>query len=579
MSKINSIGKLQIENDKLYKDNVRLRERVSELVNESNQQKKKINKLEKEIEIKIEKAVQKALKKFETEEIKKLKEENEELRNKVFKLEKLLNISSKTSSLPPSQDPIWIKDTKVYDARSQKSSDDKKPIGGQLGHKKHSLKHFSDYEKFDTIEHKIKKCSNCSCTSLTSVGEEIHDEIDFEIIIKKIRHKYIKYKCEECGEIVMEKVPENLTAENQYGANVQALGLALVDFGDVSYKRTRDMINGLTGGEIIPSEGYLVKLPKRASKGLQKFIYEAEEGIINSEVVQHDDGVISIGKTANDKKEELEELINKSEKELTEEEIKKLNEEIKKNFKGIMRAYTDGEIKLYKAHTSKNGDTYKEDNILTRLSDKTTVVHDHMKFNYNDLFAFKNAECNIHPIRKGRGIKANTEHEWPDKIANLLEDFNDKRNKLIKDKKDKFEPKDLEYLNAEYDKIISAGFSEYEGFKHKDLYKEELNLLEFFRDFKKELLEWSLNFSVPFTNNLCETMIRLVKSKMKISYLFKNIETAKYYADIISYTETCFSFGVNRYDAIKRLFSGNPYTIKELREIKKQKEDEEKDAC
>ena len=48
---------------------------------------------------------------------------------------------------------------------------------------------------------------------------------------------------------------------------------------------------------------------------------------------------------------------------------------------------------------------------------------------------------------------------------------------------------------------------------------------------------------------------------MKISYSFKNIESARYYADIITYTETCFSFEINRYQAIKRLFEDNPYTL------------------
>ena len=42
-----------------------------------------------------------------------------------------------------------------------------------------------------------------------------------------------------------------------------------------------------------------------------------------------------------------------------------------------------------------------------------------------------------------------------------------------------------------------------------------------------------------------------------------------YYTDIITYTETCYSFGVNRYQAIKRLFDDNPYTVQELYEIKK----------
>ena len=87
---------------------------------------------------------------------------------------------------------------------------------------------------------------------------------------------------------------------------------------------------------------------------------------------------------------------------------------------------------------------------------------------------------------------------------------------------------------------------------------------------------WSKNFSVSFTNNLCEAMIRLVKSKMKISYSFKNIESAQYYADVITYTETFFNFGINRYEAIERLFNDVPYTIDELEKIKKSQKKKEK---
>jgi hypothetical protein len=63
---------------------------------------------------------------------------------------------------------------------------------------------------------------------------------------------------------------------------------------------------------------------------------------------------------------------------------------------------------------------------------------------------------------------------------------------------------------------------------------------------------------------------------MKISYSFKNIESAQYYADIITYTETCFNFGVNRYEAIERLFNDNPYSIEELYKLIEPQEDNEK---
>lgn len=562
-----SLGKLQCQNDKLSKDNTRLRDKVDEQKAEIYQLRRKINKLVEEVDDKIAKTVANALANFESNEIKQLEEENRNLKDRIFKLEQRLNISSDTSSLPPSKDSLWKKDTKVYDSRSQKSTTNN--IGGQFGHKKHKLSKFNDDEITETIEHKLDKCPECNSKNLTFTGFDIHDEFDFDIKIKKIRHNFAQYKCQDCGEFINVKVPNSLCAENQYGPNVQTLGLALIDFGDVSYKRTRDFIKGITNDEIIPSEGYLGKLPKRASNNLQDFIFDCEEEIVHSTNVQHDDGVIKIGKTDKDKEDELNEIIEKKKEELTDEDKKKLNDEIKKNFKGVIRAYTNGEVMLYKAHTSKDADTYTEDNILTRLTENTTVVHDHMKYNYNDLFKFKNAECNIHAIRKGRGVKANTNHEWPDKIANLLEGFNDKKHKLMEQGIQEFNNENLIELETKYDQIINDGIVESNTFPHKHVYTDEINLLNFFKEFKKEILAWAYDWTVPFTNNLCETMIRLVKSKMKISYCFKNINTARYYADIITYTETCNNFGINRYASLNRLFCGNPYSLEELKNIKK----------
>ena len=521
-----SLGKLQILVDNLTKKNLKLTDRIAELVKLVKSLKNKIKKMEKDQEEKIVKAVDESIKEYESELI----EENKALRERVFKLEQMMNISSKTSSLPPSQDPIWKKDTTVYDSRSQKNEaeTEKKNIGGQLGHPKRTLPKFSDDEITESKNYELSTCTNCESSNLTLIDIESHDETDFKVIVTKTRHNFYKYLCNDCGKVIMTDVPKNLCADNQYGPDVQALALSLIDFGDVSFKRTRDIIKGLTNGEINPCEGYLAKLPKRASKKLKKFIFEAEEEIVKSPVVQHDDGTVKIGKTDDDIKEELEDLVEKKKKdgdnELTAEEITKLNDQIKKNFKGVIRAYTNGKLKVYKTHTDKSADTYKDDDILTRLKETTVVVHDHMKYNYNDLFKFQNAECNIHPIRKGRGVKANTNHEWPDKMADLLESYNERRNKLIDKQIDHFSQSDLACLSARYDDIVSSGIIECNSFKHKNIYTDERNLLEFFKEYKKEILLWSTNFSIPFTNNV-NFLIMLTKKARNVvkSSLFFNL--------------------------------------------------------
>lgn len=54
------------------------------------------------------------------------------------------------------------------------------------------------------------------------------------------------------------------------------------------------------------------------------------------------------------------------------------------------------------------------------------------------------------------------------------------------------------------------------------------------------------------------------KSKMKASGQFENIESAKYYATIRSYIETCNRSNVNIYNALVMLAIGKPYTLEEI---------------
>jgi len=51
---------------------------------------------------------------------------------------------------------------------------------------------------------------------------------------------------------------------------------------------------------------------------------------------------------------------------------------------------------------------------------------------------------------------------------------------------------------------------------------------------------------------------------MKISGQFQSEETAKHYAAVKSYIETCYRNGINEMEALIRLCEGNPYTVKEI---------------
>ena len=75
---------------------------------------------------------------------------------------------------------------------------------------------------------------------------------------------------------------------------------------------------------------------------------------------------------------------------------------------------------------------------------------------------------------------------------------------------------------------------------------------------------WVGDFSLPTTNNLSERSLRMTKTKLKVAGQFWKVETAREFALVRAYTETCRRNGINEQRALLRLMEGNPYTLKEI---------------
>ena len=460
----------------------------------------------------------------------KLVEENAKLQKELERLKARENNDGTTSGIPTSQTPINKKKVIPNFAKNTGGK-----IGRKKGHKKDKLERLPDDKIKEHVKHTLEVCPNCDRSELIPTGKVISkDVIDYKIITYNTRHDYIEYKCSCCGKLVHELIPNHLKEECQYGSTVKSLALSLTNIGNVPFNKTRRILSGLSMEDINPSEGYLAKLQRVASKGLNSFIEELHKNAINSSILYWDDTVITVNKK-----------------------------------QSCMRYYGNEDFCLFKAHEKKNKEGLDKDNILKCLSSSTVVEHDHNKVNYNPEYSYINAECCQHLLRDLKKVEINIpDRKWCKDAIKLFQEFDHKRNKLISKGINTFTQDEINNFIQRLDEVLLKGVEENEK-DSKPYYADKENTLIYrIMEYRDNYIYWILDFDIPFTNNLSERNLRGVKSKMKVSGQFQNIDRATDYANIRSYIETCRLYGKNEYESLSRLVEGNPYTFSELQASK-----------
>jgi rRNA maturation protein Nop10 len=402
--------------------------------------------------------------------------------------------------------------------------------GGQPGHAKHFLRAFDRREVTETVVHNPGRvCPSCG-GELADSGETISkDEYDVDIRVVKRRHDYRLCRCTRCGNELRQPIPGNLKEANQYGSHVQALALSLMNTGNVAINKVRTLLSGMTGGAMVQSEGYIAKLQGRAAGGLAAFMADLKKELIQRTLVYWDDTVITV------------------------------NTE-----RACLRFYGDGSISLYAAHAHKDMASIDDDGILGLLTSETSAMHDHNRVNYNEKFYFENLECNQHLQRDLQKNSDDTMHVWSADLKKLISATVHDRKAAIGRGETSFPPGYVERFTGRVDSALAAGRAEHGKPAPRWAANFERALLARIAKFHANYFKWVEDFSLPTTNNLSERGLRCVKSHMKVSGQFANVTTARYFATVKTYIETCRKNGINEIVALSRLCDGNPVAVSEI---------------
>jgi len=178
-----------------------------------------------------------------------------------------------------------------------------------------------------------------------------------------------------------------------------------------------------------------------------------------------------------------------------------------------------------------------------------TLVHDHWK-SYFLYDKSQHALCNAHHLRELRFLYEHHHMKWAKALADLLVGINHHKNKHIESGKDRFSPYRLNQYNAQYDEILKKARREHRRHVTKDAH----NLLKRLTTYKQETLLFMHDFNVPFTNNLSERDLRMLKIKQKISGCFRKASWGNNFCRIRSFIISTKKNDKNVFKMIQKAF-------------------------
>lgn len=553
------INELKKEKMNLIKQNVASQLRCAKFENENAIMQAKNDKFEQQI-----KELEEELKTLR-EEHSELELTNGQLKDNLEKITSQLNVDSNNSGLPTSKTPIGKEKRKPVPNLRQKSGRKK---GGQPGHRKNQLaqsmdelitgyrdhlpEEFNEQMQDRELIPEILNCPNCGARitdDMLTVREK--EEIDFEIKINRIRHRFYEIVCSHCNMRFKIKIPNQIKEPAQYGPHIKSLICVLLKGGIVSVKRVSLIINSLLKLNI--SEGYICKLARQLGEMCEDFSKKVTSLFQFFAIIGWDDTVVIA------------------------------------NGKNIcFRTYVTNFISLYTAHDQKNLQGLIDDGILTSLTVLNRVIHDHNTVNYNEIFNFLNAECNAHLLRDLLRVYENNKDraKWTLELKNTISELINKRNTMVEEDSSSTSLPAEEINNFKQNLIAVLGsrkviveqmIQEHEkrqrelGNKSNKIIPPESLLLErriinrlSVPKYMDAYFAWMGNFNIPVTNNCSERALRTEKTHMKVSGQFASTETAEYHAMVMTYLETCKKNGINSFDAITAMFEGKPYTVESL---------------
>jgi transposase len=437
------------------------------------------------------------------------------LMQRVAQLEAMLGRNSKNSSMPPSAEGFAKPPAANRAARRRRPG--KQP--GDHGHRLEPVTH-PDH----VVIHAPKCCVNCerNLTNALVVKEERRQVFDLPHVRAVVTEHRVQTRHCACGATTSARFPSEAIGPTCYGPGVRALLTYLVVAQHLPIERACEVFRECCGINV--SSGFAASLLGEASEGLSEFVTATRVALRESPVLHLDEtGARVAGKL------------------------------------GWVHSASTTTLTAYLFHRRRGRVAIDDFGVLPGY--QGIAVHD--GWTPYRHYGAKHQLCGAHHARELRAASEEGQ-PWAEELSTLLATTLDQVHAAKAAGKRALPTRTFNSLARRYDELISAGYAANPppvrtGQKGRPSRTKAANLVHRLDVYRDDVLRFARDFTSPFTNNLAESDLRMVKLQQKISGCYRTEAGATNYLTIRSYVSTARKQGINVLGALRDLFEGKPF--------------------
>src|SRR5438270_20131 len=455
-------------------------------------------------------AEQNALLQQHAEQMSRLSEQVKSLRERLAK-------DSHNSHLPHSSDRFGRK-------RKSLRTKSEKPSGGQVGHPGASLPFSSTPDEITQLL--VERCEACQqdLQAVAACGRERRQVVDLPLPRLLVREYRAEQKhCPHCQHITIAAFPAGVQAPIQYGPNVGATAVYLVEQQLLPLARACEVMRDLLGVQI--SEGTVWDLIKRCALWLAPVEQQISEALIQSDVIHQDETGLYVGG--------------------------------KRHWMHVTCTPT---LTHYHVDKSRGQAALEAIGILPQF--RGISIHDGWASYF--LYDCQHAACIVHLLRELVFLAEDQALEWAADLKELLLDMKQATDQAREQAKPRLDPLEVVDWEARFLELLDEGDRLHPhaigppGRRGQCKQSVARNLLDRLRKHQQAVLAFLEDLRVDFDNNLAERDLRMVKVQQKVSGCFRSVAGAEAFSRIRGYMSTLRKQGLPLLSALQATLCGHP---------------------